>query len=180
MVWMTSISVLINLPAQKSMGRRATPRAGTAPPTSPRDDQLDVSAPRRPYATFGVRRRRSWTVLRYQTECLAYPDCAQPMGGSGSRQPADRNRRRQINGRAGHRFDKEPHIFISNSAQPGPTLASIAGHLFGAARVRAADGLIMGHDARCKQPARRRARDVQPPCWHHRDNLLLRQALCAR
>ena len=178
MVWMTSISVLINLPAQKSMGRRATPRAGTAPPTSPRDDQLDVSAPRRPYATFGVRRRRSWTVLRYQTECLACPDCAQPMGGSGSRQPADRNRRRQMDVQ-GIVLDKEPHIFISNSAQPGPTLASIAAHVGNAARGRHADCLIMGHDARCEQPAKRRARRLQPPCWHHHDKVLLRQALCA-
>ena len=179
MVWMTSISVLINLPAQKSMGRRATPRAGTAPPTSPRDDQLDVSAPRRPYATFGVRRRRSWTVLRYQTECLACPARLRTANGRQRIASTGRQESQTSNGRAGHRFDKEPHIFISNSAQPGPTLASIAAHVGNAARGRHADCLIMGHDARCEQPAKRRARRLQPPCWHHHDKVLLRQALCA-
>ena len=83
------------------------------------------------------------------------------------------------NGRAGHHFDKEPHIFLSNPAQACATLAPIAAHVGNAARGRHADCLIMGHDARCVQPAKRRARRLQPPCWHHHDKVLLRQALCA-
>ena len=87
------MSVLSNPPAQQSMARRATSRAGTPPPTSARDDQLDVSPPRRPYATFRVRRRRSWTILWCRTECPTCLDCAQPIGASGSGHAAHRKRR---------------------------------------------------------------------------------------
>ena len=174
------MTVLSNPPAQESMVRRAIPRAGSAPPTSPRDE---ITIRRLPAAAT---ERDSRSPARSFLDALFASDRVPSTSGLRSANTRQRialygrQEARTPHGRAGHHFDKEPPGFLCKWAQAGPTLASIAGHLFGAARVRAADGLIMGHDARCKQPARRRARDVQPPCWHHRDNLLLRQALCAR
>ena len=183
MVWMTSISVLINLPAQKSTGRRAAPRAGTAAPPH-RSSNLSAGRSIRRFraaATVCDFRSPTKTFLDGPAVSDRVPGMSRLRTANGRQRIASTGRQESqtSNGRAGHRFDKEPHIFISNSAQPGPTLASIAAHVGNAARGRHADCLIMGHDARCEQPAKRRARRLQPPCWHHHDKVLLRQALCA-